>query len=88
VKPVNIGRGEQFSPAFLEDFSNNRMPAIVDHDPPASAIRWRSSRVPRFLQYLAEKVGQVHAARRPRQVRGAPVGRLAGSRTSARWPAS
>src|SRR3989442_104983 len=33
VKPVNIGRGEQFSPAFLELSPNNRMPAIVDHKP-------------------------------------------------------
>ena len=34
LKPVNIGRGEQFSPEFLAISPNNRMPAIVDHDPP------------------------------------------------------
>lgn len=31
--PVNIGKGEQFEPAFLKISPNNRMPAIVDHDP-------------------------------------------------------
>ncbi len=30
--PVNIGRGDQFAPEFLEISPNNRMPAIVDHD--------------------------------------------------------
>src|SRR5438046_6664293 len=33
VKPVNIGRGEQFSPAFLRIFPKKRIPAIVDHEP-------------------------------------------------------
>ncbi len=32
--PVNIGKGDQFEPSFLEISPNNRMPAIVDHDPP------------------------------------------------------
>jgi GST-like protein len=31
LKPVNIGRGEQFSPEFLALSPNNRMPAIGDH---------------------------------------------------------
>ncbi len=31
--PVNISKGEQFDPAFLAISPNNRMPAIVDHDP-------------------------------------------------------
>ena len=34
--PVNISKGEQFSPEFLAISPNNRMPAIVDHDPPAA----------------------------------------------------
>lgn len=33
IKPVNIGKGEQFEPAFLKISPNNRMPAIVDTDP-------------------------------------------------------
>jgi hypothetical protein len=31
--PVNIGRGEQFRPEFLALSPNNRMPALVDHEP-------------------------------------------------------
>ena len=33
--PVDIGKGEQFAPEFLAISPNNRMPAIVDHAPPA-----------------------------------------------------
>ncbi len=33
IHPVNISKGEQFAPDFLTISPNNRMPAIVDHDP-------------------------------------------------------
>ncbi len=33
LKPVNISAGEQMAPAFIAISPNNRMPAIVDHDP-------------------------------------------------------
>src|SRR6266436_4280972 len=34
VIPVNIGKGEQFKAEFLAVSPNNRIPALVDHDPP------------------------------------------------------
>jgi GSH-dependent disulfide-bond oxidoreductase len=58
LKPVNISKGEQFHPAFLEISPNNRIPAIVDHEPregdrPISVFESGA-----ILQYLAEKTGR------------------------------
>jgi len=66
VKPVNIGRGEQFSPAFLALSPNNRMPAIVDLDPPGGGEPVAIFESAAILQYLAEKTGRFM----PRDVRG------------------
>lgn len=58
LKPVNIGRGEQFSPEFLAISPNNRMPAIVDHDPPGGGAPIAVFESGAILIYLAEKTGR------------------------------
>jgi GST-like protein len=55
IKPVNIGRGEQFRPEFLSISPNNRMPAIVDHDPEGDGAPIAVFESGAILQYLAEK---------------------------------
>lgn len=56
VKWVDIGKGDQFAPAFLKIAPNNRMPAIVDPDGPDGApiSIFESGAI---LQYLARKTG-------------------------------
>ena len=56
--PVNIGRGEQFSPEFLAISPNNRMPAMVDHDPPGGGAPIALFESGAILVYLAEKTGR------------------------------
>jgi len=58
LKPVNIGRGEQFTPEFLAISPNNRMPAIVDHDPPGGGAPLAVFESGAILIYLAEKSGR------------------------------
>lgn len=56
--PVNIGKGEQFKPDFLAISPNNRMPAIVDHDPPGGGAPVSVFESGAILMYLAEKTGK------------------------------
>lgn len=58
VIPVNIGRGEQFSPEFLKLSPNNRMPAIVDHAPAGGGEPISVFESGAILMYLADKVGK------------------------------
>jgi GST-like protein len=57
--PLDILKGEQFTPAFLAISPNNRIPAIVDHDPrdgrgPLSVFESGA-----ILIYLAEREGKL-----------------------------
>ena len=55
VKPVDIGRGEQFAPDFLAISPNNRIPAIVDHDPADGGEPITIFESGAILLYLARK---------------------------------
>lgn len=58
IKPINIGKGEQFEPAFLKISPNNRIPAIVDHAPTDGGEPISIFESGAILQYLAEKTGK------------------------------
>ncbi|HEY0292602.1 MAG TPA: glutathione S-transferase N-terminal domain-containing protein [Hansschlegelia sp.] len=59
VRPVNIGKGEQFEPSFLKISPNNKMPAIVDPDGPGGQpiSVFESGAI---LQYLGRKTGRFY----------------------------
>ncbi len=58
IVPVNISKGEQFKPDFLKISPNNRMPAIVDHEPVGAAAPVSVFESGAILLYLAEKTGK------------------------------
>ena len=62
IKPVNIGKGEQFNPDFLAIAPNNRMPAIVDHEPQGGGEPVSLFESGAILLYLAEKTGRFIAS--------------------------
>jgi len=59
IHPVDIGKGDQFAPAFLEIAPNNRMPAIVDpNGPDGKPISIFESGA--ILQYLGRKTAKFY----------------------------
>ena len=59
IRPVNIGKGEQFEPAFLRISPNNRIPAIVDDAPADGQGPLSIFESGAILSYLAEKTGRL-----------------------------
>lgn len=58
IQPINIGQGDQFDPEFLKHSPNNRIPAIVDHEPADGGEPVSVFESGAILVYLAEKTGQ------------------------------
>ena len=55
---VDIGKGEQFKPEFLAISPNNRIPAIVDHEPAGGGGPLPVFESGAVLWYLGEKTGK------------------------------
>ena len=62
IVPVDIGKGEQFAPSFLAIAPNNRMPAIVDHEPSDGGEPVGVFESGAILLYLAHKTGRFGGA--------------------------
>ena len=54
VHPIDIGKDEQFAPAFLKISPNNRIPAVVDRDTGISLMESGA-----LMIYLADKTGKL-----------------------------
>ena len=60
IVPCNIGRGDQFSEAFLSFSPNNRMPALVDQDPADGGAPISVFESGAMMMYIAEKAGRFY----------------------------
>lgn len=62
--PINIGKDEQFAPAFLKISPNNKIPAIIDRDTGQSVFESGA-----ILMYLGEKAGKLYPAEAKARIR-------------------
>ena len=67
AKPIDIGKGEQFAPDFLELSPNNKIPAILDPDGPGGkpVSVFESGAI---LQYLGRKTGKFYPTAERRRI--------------------
>jgi GST-like protein len=66
IFPINIGKGEQFAKDFLLISPNNRIPAMIDHEPPGGGAPVPVFESGAMLMYLADKTGKFW----PKDLRG------------------
>ncbi len=66
IVACSIGQGDQFTDDFLEISPNNRMPALVDHEPADGAEPISIFESGAMMIYIAEKAGQFY----PQDLRG------------------
>ncbi len=60
IVPVHIGKGDQFTDAFLKIGPNNRMPAMVDDAPADGGAPIAVFESGAIMMYLAEKAGRFY----------------------------
>ena len=58
--PCHIGKGDQFEDAFLNISPNNRMPAMVDDEPPGGGAPVSIFESGAMMMYIAEKAGRFY----------------------------
>jgi len=60
VVKCSIAEGDQFKPEYLAICPNNRMPALVDHEPPGGGEPISLFESGAMMMYIAEKAGQFY----------------------------
>jgi GST-like protein len=63
IIPIDLGKGDQFTPEFTKINPNQKIPAIVDHDVPGAPRSVFESGA--ILIYLGEKTGKLLPAKEP-----------------------